>query len=276
MKKHVIHSISPISIFRSFWLNRYLIAHMTWREVAGRYKGSILGILWSFINPIIMLAIYTFIFSVVFKAKWGIESSSSKTDFALILFVGLIFHSLLSEVINKAPILILSNSNYVKKILFPLEILTIVSLFGAIFHLLMNIIVLFVAFFIINGYLNWTIMFLPLLIFPFSIFILGVAWVLTSIGAYFRDINQTIGVITTILLFVAPIFFPITAIPENIRPLLFLNPLTFVVEQARALIVFGVFPDLLGVFIYWALSIIVFWSGYTFFQRTREGFADVL
>ena len=249
---------------------------MTWREVIGRYKGSIFGLAWSFFNPLMMLAIYTFVFAVVFKARWGIATTESKTDFALILFVGLIIHALFAEVLNRAPMLILSNANYVKKVVFPLEILTVVNLGVALFHALISVIVLLVVFVLLNGLPSWTIVFMPLTLLPLLPLTLGIGWFLASLGVYLRDIGYLIGIITTALLFLAPVFYPVRALPEAYQFALYFNPLTYPIEQTRAVMLFGELPNWTGLIVYTAISTVIALVGFWWFQKTRKGFADVV
>ena len=234
-----------------------------------------MGLTWSFFNPILMLVIYTFVFSVVFKARWSAESTS-KTEFAIVLFAGLIIHGLFAECVNRAPALILSNVNYVKKIVFPLEILPWVSLASALFHAGVSLAVLLIFYLVIHLSLNWTIIFLPVLIMPLALLIMGVSWFLASIGVFIRDVGQMIGIVTTILLFLSPVFYPVSALPENLRPLLHLNPLTFIIEQVRLVLIWGKVPNWIGLVIYLACSMLVVSTGFFWFQKTRKGFADVL
>lgn len=249
---------------------------MTRREVVGRYKGSIIGLLWSFLNPVLMLTVYTFVFSVVFKARWGMGGDESKTQFAVVLFVGMIVHSLFAEVLNRAPFLILSNVNYVKKVIFPLEILPVISMGAALFHSLISLVVLLTAFVIFNSYLHWTTVFIPLVLLPLVILTLGLAWILASLGVFIRDVGQTIGIVTTIMLFLSPVFFPVTSLPETYRPIIMANPLTFIIEQAREVLIWGRQPDWAMLGIYTLAATAAAWSGYAWFQKTRKGFADVL
>lgn len=248
---------------------------MTRREVVGRYRGSIMGLAWSFFNPILMLVVYTFVFSVVFKARWGTEVES-QTSFAIVLFVGMIVYGLFAEIANRAPGLILSNVNYVKKVIFPLEILPVIGMGAALFHALISFCVLLAAILLINGTLAWTAIFFPLVILPLLVSTLGIAWFLASVGVFVRDVGQTIGIFTTVLMFVSPVFYPISALPENFQIWLMLNPLTFVIEQSRAVMIFGKQPDWTGLGIYSSVSLLIAWAGYWWFQKTRKGFADVL
>lgn len=270
------NSINPLVLSNSMWHNRHLIWQMTKREVVGRYRGSMMGLLWSFFNPIFMLAVYTFAFSVVFQAKWGQGQGGSKAEFAIILFAGLIVFNFFAEVSNHAPNLILANVNYVKKVVFPLEILPIVSLGSTLFHAQASFVVLLLFYFAVHLTIPWTVVFLPLVFFPLLFLTLGIAWFLSSLGVYLRDVAQTIGILTTALLFTSPIFFPASALPVSLRPFLMLNPLAFIIEQTREVLIWGNMPNFTGLIAYLAGSVVVAWSGFVWFQKTRKGFADVL
>jgi lipopolysaccharide transport system permease protein len=273
---HHAHSISLRTLTVSLWVNRNLILQMVRREVLGRYRGSVLGMAWSFFYPVLMLMVYTFVFSVIFKARWGISSDESKTQFALVLFSGLIVYNLFSETANRAPHMLLSNVNYVKKVVFPLEILPVVAVGTALFQSLVSLAVLLAAMLLVNGFVHWTVILSPIVLLPIVIVTLGCAWVLASLGVFLRDVGQVVGIVTTIMLFVSPIFYPISALPEAVRPWLLLNPLTFIIEQARAVLIWGRLPDWTGLLIYSACAAMVAWLGFAWFQRTRKGFADVL
>jgi len=273
---HAGQPTSPLSLINSLWRNRQLVTQMAKREVVGRYRGSIMGILWSFLNPVLMLIIYTFVFSVIFKARWGVSTDENKIQFAIVLFVGMIIHGLFAEVINRAPGLIISNENFVKKVIFPLDILPSVAMGAALFHSLVSLVVLIIAFVVLNGYLNWTAIFIPFVLLPLIILTLGFAWMLASLGVFLRDLGQTTGIITMAMLFLSPVFYPVTALPVELRPLIMANPLTFIIEQAREVLIWGHLPDWLGLCIYSLLASIVAWVGYVWFQKTRKGFADVL
>lgn len=273
---HAAQPTSLIALGKSLWRNRQMIVQMTRRDVAGRYKGSVMGLAWSFFNPVFMLAVYTFLFSVVFKARWGLGGDESKTQFAVVLFVGMIVHGLFAEVLNRAPGLIIGNANYVKKVVFPLEILPVISMGAALFHSLVSMGVLLIAFVMFNGYVHWTVLLAPLVLLPLVIFTLGLAWMLASLGVFLRDVGQTIGIITTVMMFLSPVFYPITALPEEMRPWIMANPLTFIIEQAREVLIWGRLPNWTGLGIYTAVAAIVAWAGYAWFQKTRKGFADVL
>lgn len=275
MDPHAKQPTSLHSLIAGLWRNRQLIALMTKRDVLGRYKGSVIGLLWSFFNPLVLLIMYTFVFSQVFKARWG-SGGETKTQFALVLFVGLIVHGLFSEVLNRAPGLILSNARYVKKIVFPLEIFPVMALGASLFHALVSVLVFLAAFVLIHGHLQWTMVYLPLVLFPLLALTLGLAWGLASLGVFLRDAAQPTGLVMTLLLFASPVFYPATALPEHLRPWLMLNPLTLIIEQSRATLIFGMAPDWAGLAIYSAASVVILWAGYAWFQKTRKGFANVL
>lgn len=268
-------SASPVEMFASLWRNRDLIDSSAKREVLGRYRGSIFGLLWSFFNPLLMLAVYTFVFSQIFKARWSVESDS-KTEFALVLFAGLIIFNLFSECANRAPGLMLSNTNYVKKVVFPLEVLPFVGLLSALYHTLISLGVWLVVYILFFGVPHATVLYLPLVIVPFCFFIMGLSWALASLGVFLRDVSQFIGVLTTVLMFMSPIFYPATALPESYRRLLYINPLTSVIEQTRDVLFWGRMPDFLMLGIWWIVTPAIAWLGFAWFQKTRKGFADVL
>lgn len=277
MNPNAAHPKSFAALARTILTHRTLIMQMTKREVVGRYKGSAFGLAWSFFNPVFMLVVYTFVFSEIFNARWGnAGAEESKTQFAVILFVGIIVLGFFSEVLIRSSGLILSNVNYVKKVVFPIEILPVISMMAALFHALISVSVFLLAFALFNGYLHWTVIFAPFVLLPLVILATGLAWFLASLGVFLRDIGQTIGILTTVLMFLSPVFFPITAVPERFRPFIMANPLTFIIEQARDVLVWGRQPDWSGLVIYTLVATLIAWAGFAWFQKTRKGFADVL
>jgi lipopolysaccharide transport system permease protein len=265
-----------VGVFASLLKHRSLVWQMIRREVVGRYRGSLLGLAWSFFNPVLMLAVYTFVFSVVFQARWGVAQTETKADFALILFVGLIVHGLFAECVNRAPTLILSNANYVKKVIFPLEILPWVSMGSALFHAAISLGVLLLFYGILHWHLHWTAIFLPLILLPLVLVTAGLSWFLAATAVYVRDVSQTTGILTMILLFLSPVFYPSSVLPEPYRSVLQLNPLTFIIEQSREVVIWGNLPNWGGLAVSLAAGIAVAMAGLWWFQQTRKGFADVL
>jgi lipopolysaccharide transport system permease protein len=248
---------------------------MTKREVIGRYRGSVMGLAWSFFNPILMLAVYTFVFSEVFQSRWG-GQDTGKGGYAILLFVGMIVHGLFAECANRSATLIVANSNYVKKVIFPLEILTVVTLGSALFHTCISLIVLLLAQFLLTHELHASAVFFPLVLLPLLIATLGISWWLAALGVYLRDVGQVIVVLTTVLLFLSPVLYPVAAIPQVYQPWLKLNPLTYIIEESRNVLLFGLFPqwDSLGVAL--LIAFVIAAAGFWFFQKTRKGFADVI
>jgi lipopolysaccharide transport system permease protein len=262
-------------LISSPWRHRDLLITMIKREVIGRYRGSVMGILWSFLNPATMLLVYIFVFSVVFKARWS-GGTDSRIEFALIVFAGLLVFNLFSECITRAPALVVSNVNYVKKVVFPLEILPWVTMGAALFHALFSLLVWLVCYMIFFGLPHMTLLLFPLVLLPLVLFTLGISWLLASLGVYLRDISQVVAVLTPALMFLSAIFYPVSALPAAYQPLLYLNPLTYVIEQARDVLFWGTVPSIpiwIGSLF---ASATVAWLGFVWFQKTRKGFADVL
>lgn len=276
MNPHANNSVSPANFSSSLWRHRQLVWQMTQREVIGRYQGSIMGLAWSFFNPILLLAVYTFVFSVIFKARWNVDVSGSNSDYAIILFVGLIVHGLFAEVVNRSPAMIMANANYVKKVVFPLELLPVIALSAALFHAIISTIVLVVAIVGLGGRIEWTVLLFPVVLMPFIIFVLGLSWMLSSVGVFLRDVGQTVGILTMVMMFLAPVVYPISAVPVELQPWLAANPLTLIIQQSREVLVWGRLPDWAGLGLYASFSFAFAWLGFFWFQKTRKGFADVL
>ncbi len=248
-----------------------LVFQLAKRDIAGRYRGSLLGLAWSFVNPLLMLAVYTFVFGMVFRGQ-----GSDRTGFALSLFAGLIIFNLFSECITRSPMLIVTNPSYVKKVVFPLELLPWVSLGSALFHAAASLLVLLLFLLISGRGIHATVLLTPLIIMPLIPVILGASWILSSIGVYIRDIGNLVGMGMTVLMFLSPIFYPASALPEKVRPWLFLNPLGLIIEQTRNVLLSGVLPDWKSLVIYLAVALPFAWVGRVWFNKTRKGFADVL
>jgi len=260
--------------------NAGLICSLTRREVVGRYRGSLLGLLWSLLNPLFMLAVYTFVFGVVMRSRWsmpsGQEAHHSTGEFAVILFCGLMVFQFFADVVSSAPGLIVANVNYVKKIVFPIQILPVVSTGAALFHAAVSLIVLLVFVYFVFGGVPLTVMLTPIVFAPLVVMVVGFAWILAAIGVYFRDMSQIVQPLVTASLFLAPIFFQRSALPAWLQPYLSLNPLAIPVEAFRAVVIFGTQPNWTALGYYSLVAIAVALVGEQFFQKTRRGFADVL
>jgi lipopolysaccharide transport system permease protein len=254
---------------------RTLIWQFARRDVLARYRGSLLGLGWSFLTPLLMLAVYTFVFRVVFKARWG-AGGADDFEFALQVYAGLIVFGLFSEVISRAPRLVLDQPNLVTKVVFPLEILPWVAVLAGLFHLALNLVALLAAAAIARGGLPLSILALPLVLIPFVPLLLGLGWFLASLGVFIRDVGQITSLAVTLLMFLSPVFYPVSSLPERWQPWLLANPLTPVMEQLRRVALEGMWPDWPQLALHLAISSAVAWLGAHWFAATRKGFADVI
>ncbi len=259
----------------TIWRNRHLIANLTKREVIGRYRGSAMGLMWSIVNPMLMLAVYTFVFSVVFQSRWP-GSSNSEVEFALILFSGLIVFTLFSECFVRSPELITSNVNYVKRVVFPVEVLPIVVLGTALFHAIISFLIWFCFYIAFIGIPKIDILLIPIALIPILLIGLGISWIVASLGVYLRDVSQVAMIINMVIMFLSPIFYPISALPEKYRVVVLANPLAYTIEQVRNLIFWGQGMDWFSWAIQLATGLLITSFGFFWFQKTRNGFADVL
>ncbi|OHV62392.1 sugar ABC transporter permease [Mesorhizobium sp. LCM 4577] len=250
------------------------------REIVGRYRGSALGLFWSLLNPLFMLAVYTFVFGVVMKSRWTVpgqqEAQHSTGEFAVILFCGLIAFQFFAEVVSSAPGLIVANANFVKKIVFPIQILPVVTAGAALFHAAVSLVVLLGFAFSVFGHIPTTVVLAPIAFLPLIVLVIGIAWILASVGVYFRDMSQIVAPLVTATLFLSPVFFQRASLPDWLQPWLSLNPLAIPVESFRNVVIFGLLPDWAALGCYSVAAIVIAFVGYQFFQKTRRGFADVL
>ena len=262
-------------ICRSLWGNRALILALVKREVVGRYRGSLFGMFWSFLNPLLMLVVYTFVFGVVFQARWG-GSNGSRVDFAIALFAGLIVFNLFAECASRAPTLITSNSNFVKRVVFPLEILPCVSVGAALFHFAISLFVWLCCFWILKRSFLPQAFLVPLALVPLIAFTLGFSWLISSLGVFIRDIAQVIALVISITMFLSPVFYPISALPLIAQKIMVWSPIAQAIETSRGLLLHGTIPDL-GQFVFQLFFSTVFAClSFVWFQRSRRAFADVL
>jgi len=265
---------NPLTVVVDLWRYKEIIVQFIQREVSARYRGSYLGFLWSFLNPLLMLLIYTFVFGLIFNARWG--GTNSKVEVALILFTGITTFNLFAEVVMRAPTLIISNVNYVKKVVFPLQILPVVALGSSLVHFVISLFILSVGMVLIMGVIHWTIIFIPIVLLPIILFALGLGWFLASLGVFLRDIGHIVGVGVQALMFMSPIFYPVSSIPASMQMFFMANPISYVVEDMRNVIIWGKLPNFEWLFIGTIIGGLAAVMGYAWFQKTRGGFADVL
>lgn len=253
----------------------YLLWQLTRRDVASRYRGSMMGIFWSFIAPVVMLVVYTFVFSTVFNARWG-SADAGRSAFALNLFAGMLVHGFFAEGMARAPALIQQHSSYVKRMVFPLWILPLVVVGSALFHALVGFSVLLGAQLVLGHPLHWEVVLLPLLLLPLMLMAAGVGWLFAAIGVFVRDLAQVVPVLITVLMFMSPVFYPVTVLPEAYQRWMYLNPLTPPIEAARELLFAGALPSLSGFALYALAASVFSFFCLVFFRRLSKGFADVL
>lgn len=268
--------LNPVTALLQLWKYRGLILQFSRREILRRYRGSFLGLVWAFVQPLLMLAVYTFVFSVIFEAKWGQEIDQSRLSFAMALFTGILTFNIIGDTVNASPTLIFSNPNFVKKVVFPLEILPLVKLIESMIYSFFGMSVLIAAQVLETHHLHWTLIFLPLVWLPVALFSLGWSYFIASLGVFIRDIGSVTHVAVTMLFFLSPIFYPLSAIPENLRLYCRLNPIAVFVQDSRRVILWGQMPDWPGFWICFFISLAVFVLGFAWFMKTKHAFADVM
>ncbi len=253
---------------------RQLLKNLVTREIQSRYRGTVLGFAWLIAYPVLMMGVYSFVFGGVFKSRW--MNQGSMGEFVIMLFCGLIVFTIFSEVANRAPNMIIGNPNYVKKVVFPLELLPLVSLGAAVFNALISFAILCLLILIVNFDIPGTAAIAPLILLPLLLMTAGVSWGLAALGVFFRDLSQMVGIVTSMMLFLSPVFFAVSSAPEAARWLLNFNPLTYPIEEMRHVLIMGQYPnwDHLGMYLVSAMA--VAWAGLWVFQRSRPAFADVL
>jgi len=264
----------PLALFRCAWRYRQLLLRLTGREVENQFRGSLLGKFWAAIVPLFMLSMYTFVFGVVLQVRWPGEQNHLRV--ALLYFVGLIAFNFLFECINRAPGLLLENAAYIKKVIFPLEVLPWVVVGAGLVRAAVSASILLTFYIVIDGLPPLAAVVIPLLVIPLAMVTLGLTWLLSALGVYLRDIRQAMAVVAPAAMFLSPIFFPLSEVPAPFRSLLYANPLTFVIDTARGALFSGLWPDWVGLALYFGATWIMAWAGYALFMGVRRGFADVL
>jgi lipopolysaccharide transport system permease protein len=255
----------------------YLLSQLLRRDLAARYRGSLLGILWALLTPLLMLAVYSFVFGVIFRARFDVpQAQEENIAFPLLLYSGLIIHQFAAETLNRATTIILQHANYVKKVVFPLVLLPVVVLGSALVMMLIQWALLLVAMALTGHAFSFSALLLPLILLPLVFMLQGAAWIAASVGVFLRDLSQVMTFLTTILLFLSPVFYPVSALPEAYQQVMQLNPLTPMIENARAVLFFHTMPDWTSLIVCYVIGILLLLCGYVWFTRTRKGFNDVV
>ncbi|NBT28427.1 MAG: ABC transporter permease [Gammaproteobacteria bacterium] len=262
-------------VFSTVWIHRFVIGQLSKRAIYTRYRGTMLGFLWSLVTPIVMLTIYTIVFGLVFNARWE-DRGGGNLEFAAILFSGMIVHSVFAECLTRAPTLIVGNPQYVKKIRFPLETLAWVNLSTAFFQCVISTAILLGYLVLLGAGVPWVALLAPVPLLTLLPFCLAVGWLLAAFSVYVKDLAQLTALMSTILFFMAPILYPRSALPESLQPLIALNPITYPIEEFRKLILWGDLPNWGGLFFHFFIGMVCAWCALAVFQKIRRGFADVL
>jgi lipopolysaccharide transport system permease protein len=275
--------LSPVALVADLVRYGDLLKQFARREVEARHKGTLLGAAWTVFNPLIQLLIYTFIFGVVFAMKWGrLEGAGASDDapnpgeFALTFFAAYVAFTVFQECATKAPGLIADRPNLVRKVVFPLEVLPVSVLLAQLFYAAIGVSLLLIATFITTGRISPTVWLFPVVCIPLSMFALAAAWLLSALGVYIRDLKQVVPVLTQMLFFATPIFYPIKNVPEQYRPVMEANPFTSLVEMTRQTLLWGEAPNWRT----WGMltlgGAVAMQLAYAWFMRARRGFADVV
>ncbi|MFH0729727.1 MAG: ABC transporter permease [Pseudomonadota bacterium] len=272
----LLSSLNPLRIATHFWQFRELVFRLSLREILTRYRGSFLGISWVFIQPLLLLSVYTFVFSVIFDMKWGTGVQENRLFFAMALFVGILTFNIFGEVANAAPTLILSHQNYAKKVVFPLEILPVVKLLSVLVHSVFGMVIVVIGVLFVTHTIPWTLILLPAAWLPMIIFALGWGFLLAALGVFIRDIGVSVGVLVNMLFFLSPVFYPIEAVPEQLRVYCRINPIAVYIQDARRVVLLGQPPDWPWFLGGLAVAFLVFAVGFAGFMRSKRAFADVL
>jgi lipopolysaccharide transport system permease protein len=254
----------------------YLIRQYLYRQIGQRYKGAALGVLWSIVTPLLMLLVYAFVFGTIMNARFGLSKSETTLDYALALFCGLNLFNLCAEVIGRSPTLILGQPNLVKKVVFPLEILPVVTMLDALIHALLAYIPLFLGLIILRHEIPWSFVFLPFFLIPGALLALGCSLFLSALGVFVRDIPNIINPLLTVLLFGSAVIYPLTAVPEAARPWFSLNPLAVLVDDSRKVLIWGVVPNFATLALVTSAGLLLVIVGFLFFEKSKPAFADVM
>lgn len=265
----------PFSVFDPLRRHRLLLWEMTKRDISARYKGSHLGMFWAVLMPLAMLSIYSYVFGTVFKSRWNL-SGEAELPFPIVLFSGLIVFNFLAECVNRAPTLVTFSPNLVKKTVFPIAILPWMAMITATINSFISVAILLVGEWLIVGHVPVTALLFPFVLMPVALVALGIGWFLSSLGVYVRDIAQLVGLLTTALLFLTPIFYPPHGAPGALHAFTDINPLATQVQSMREVLLWGQVPSLpsfaVALLVGWAVA----WFGLVWFSNTSDGFADVL
>lgn len=268
--------IGPLAPLTALSRHHYLLSRIVAQDLKARYRESILGFVWALILPLAQLAVFTFVFGTIIPARWP-SAGLTPLDFPLVLFCGIIMFTAFAEAITRAPTTLVEGAVYIKRVVFPVQILPVSTVAVAMVNLVFAIVLLIAGSCLAHGRLpQLEILYIPVIICPFALLLLGLCWLLSAAGLYLQDLRHAISPVVSLLLFLSPILYPPSAVPEKVRSLLYFNPITVPVEQLRAVVIYQVQPDLQQLTIYALVAWLIAWAGYAWFVILRRGFADVV
>lgn len=266
---------APWEPLLSLWSHRELFLRILSRDLQSAFRGSLLGLAWIVVIPLVLVTIYSFVFGVVLNAGWQI-TPRSRLEIPLIYFTGVIVFLFFMEIVTRSPNCIRDNKTYVTKIIFPVDILSWVLAGTSLVKFTVNVCLLIALLAFATGSVPSGVLMLPLLMVPFVLMAVGLSWMLAAVGAFIRDLSHALAAIMPIIMFVSPVFYPVDRVPEPFRTAYYLNPLTYMLESVRGLLFFGTPVHLGGYLAFWLASVVTFVLGYALFRRLRPGFADVV
>jgi lipopolysaccharide transport system permease protein len=288
-RQHVVHPdvnasasksfarhLNPWLISRNLWSHRNLVWQFTLRNIEMRHKGSHLGLVWSVLKPLIMLGLYTLVFGYVFKGKFGVHPHESHSEFALGVFIGLSLIQMLSEVIGTSPMTVASQPNFVKKVVFPLEILPVTAVGASIVHFLISMVLVAIGVVLIGPGLSWSALWMPVIVLPVIFLALGLGWLISALGVFLRDIGQITEFLSVVLMYASVVFFPPSKVPPQVWVWLRLNPVALAVDLSRDSLLWRLPLNGTHLLYLYACGIATFLVGYAVFARLKPAFADVV
>jgi len=261
--------------FVSAYRHRELIRVIVWRELAQRFRGSAIGWIWACATPLVMLTAYTFIFSGPVKIS-STPDQAGVAVYAISIFAGLLVFNLFTELANRAPTLLHENAWFIKKTIFPSDILAWIALFRALVYASISFALLVIFNLILSGQIQVTLLLVPVIILPFCLFLLGITWLLSALGALTRDVFHLVASVIPILIFASPVFYSVQELPAVTRPWAYINPLAGFIEMMRDTVIRGAVPDLMVFLASAAISLVFFWWGHAVYRRYRSIIVDVI
>jgi lipopolysaccharide transport system permease protein len=268
--------LSPIRIWRDLAKRSELIFAFARREYQAAHRNTFLGIAWTILSPLIMLALFAFVFGYIFKGRFSSSPDETPVDFALALFVGLSIYNCIGAALNQSPSILFANAVYVKTLSFPIEILAVSQLVNLLTALFISLGLCIGAFLIVHGLVHWTVIFLPIHILCVSLVVLGLSWFLSALSVFVPDVPSIVAPISMVLMFLSGVFFSIDSMPPRVKFIFQLNPLASLIYQARGAVLYGSVPNFVTMGITLFLSVVICIAGYAFFSRSKATFADLL